>query len=335
QTEAFPNIQNKLNPISKLKEHAYFKTLASNYNEPLYKTEEGLKSLQVALSPLAIARLQKTILHFLLHGKLNIKDSAWRIAVIERDVPCSIMAITDLQMQLKNLFALKNELFSTEINLTVIRSNEFLRAQLQQLDLKKHFKSIEFVSLENINTGNKEYDLLLDISVLQRPGFTESPAIKSKNKATIRTSHHIHKDRSFITADLIKYNGLVNYNPQNPEYSVFDLHTIHSLRYFLQTVFRKNTFREGQLEILNKALQTDSVIGLLPTGGGKSLTYQLAALLQPGICLVIDPIKSLMKDQFDNLKKNHIDACNYINSSLKTREERERETAKLSKGEML
>lgn len=335
QTEAFPNIQSKLNPISKLKEHVYFKTLADNYKEPLYKTEEGLKALQMALSPLAIARLQKTILHFLLHGKLNVKDSAWKIAVIERDVPCSIVAITDLQMQLKNLFALKNESFATNINLTVIRSNEFSRAQLNQLDLNKHLKSIEFESLENINTGNKEYDLLLDISVLQRPGFTESPAIKSKNKAIIRTSHHIHYDRSFITADLIKYNALVNYNPQNPEYSVFDLHTIHSLRYFLQTVFRKNTFREGQLEILNKALQTDSVIGLLPTGGGKSLTYQLAALLQPGVCLVIDPIKSLMKDQFDNLKKNHIDACNYINSSLKTREERERQTAKLSKGEML
>ncbi|HOX84202.1 MAG TPA: DEAD/DEAH box helicase, partial [Chryseolinea sp.] len=244
--------------------------------------------------------------------------------------------LADLQMQLKNLFALKSESFVPEINLTVIRSNEFVSAKLNQQDFSNYFKSVEFLPLKNFNTGNKEYDLLLDVSVLQRPGFSDSGfSIKHKNKAVIRTSHHIHTDRNFITADLIKYSPLVNYNPQNPEYSVFNLQTIHALRYFLQTVFRKNTFREGQLEILNKALQMDSVIGLLPTGGGKSLTYQLAALLQPGVCLVIDPIKSLMKDQFTNLQKNHIDACNYINSSLKTREERERETAKLSGGEML
>ena len=82
-------------------------------------------------------------------------------------------------------------------------------------------------------------------------------------------------------------------------------------------------------------MQGESVIGLLPTGGGKSLAYQLAAMLQPGICLVIDPIKSLMKDQHDNLKKNQIDACNFINSSLKTRVQKTKETSKLKNGEVL
>jgi len=51
-------------------------------------------------------------------------------------------------------------------------------------------------------------------------------------------------------------------------------------------MFRKREFRPGQLPILNKALQIKGVIGLLPTGGGKSLTYQLAAMLQPGVTLL-------------------------------------------------
>lgn len=50
------------------------------------------------------------------------------------------------------------------------------------------------------------------------------------------------------------------------------------LRKLLQDIFRKLDFRAGQLPILNRAVQLRSVIGLLPTGGGKSLTYQLAAL---------------------------------------------------------
>ena len=80
--------------------------------------------------------------------------------------------------------------------------------------------------------------------------------------------------------------------------------------------FRKEDFRPGQLPILSRAIQNQSVIGLLPTGGGKSLTYQLAAFLQPGISLIIDPLVSLMKDQYDGLINAGIDCCTYINSQV-------------------
>lgn len=92
----------------------------------------------------------------------------------------------------------------------------------------------------------------------------------------------------------------------------------------MQLLFRKENFRPGQLPILSRALQNKSVIGLLPTGGGKSLTYQLAAFLQPGISLVIDPLVSLMKDQYDGLINAGIDCCTYINSQVAdSRAERE------------
>ena len=70
------------------------------------------------------------------------------------------------------------------------------------------------------------------------------------------------------------------------------------------------------MPILSRALQLKSVIGLLPTGGGKSLTYQLAAMLQPAVTLVVDPLKGLMKDQYDGLKKAGIDCISYINSDI-------------------
>src|SRR5690606_31106823 len=97
------------------------------------------------------------------------------------------------------------------------------------------------------------------------------------------------------------------------------------LKYFLQLLFRKEDFRQGQLPILNRALQNKSVIGLLPTGGGKSLTYQLAAMLQPGVTLIIDPLRSLMKDQYDGLMNVGIDTCTFINSTLSAQERNERE----------
>jgi ATP-dependent DNA helicase RecQ len=86
-----------------------------------------------------------------------------------------------------------------------------------------------------------------------------------------------------------------------------------SLLYFLQNIFKKSRFRPGQEAIINKAIQINDVIGLLPTGGGKSLTYQLCALLQPGVTVVIDPINSLMKDQYDKLRQNGIDKTAFIN----------------------
>lgn len=106
--------------------------------------------------------------------------------------------------------------------------------------------------------------------------------------------------------------------------------TARHLRFFLQNLFRKDDFRPGQLPILNRALQNRSVIGLLPTGGGKSLTYQFAGMMQPGIVLVVDPLRSLMKNQVDGLKQNGITACVYINSSLTSKEKKDAEAMSIS-----
>jgi RecQ family ATP-dependent DNA helicase len=82
-----------------------------------------------------------------------------------------------------------------------------------------------------------------------------------------------------------------------------------ALDHLLHNVFRKRRFREGQVEILRRALTLRPVVGLLPTSAGKSLCFQLASLVQPGFTLVVDPLRSLMIDQKENLEALGIHRC--------------------------
>ena len=97
-----------------------------------------------------------------------------------------------------------------------------------------------------------------------------------------------------------------------------------ALKFLLNNLFRNSSFRPGQEAIINRALLGKDVIGLLPTGGGKSLTFQLCALLHPGVTIVVDPINSLMKDQYDKLLMNGISNATFINSFNDKEERAER-----------
>jgi ATP-dependent DNA helicase RecQ len=91
----------------------------------------------------------------------------------------------------------------------------------------------------------------------------------------------------------------------------------------LKEHFGFTSFRPLQEEIIRDALAGRDVVALLPTGGGKSLCFQLPALAHSGLTVVVSPLIALMKDQVDALQANGI-AATFLNSSLSTQESQAR-----------
>ena len=103
----------------------------------------------------------------------------------------------------------------------------------------------------------------------------------------------------------------------------------HSLEEALKHFFGYDTFRLEQQQIIEEVLQNRDLLIIMPTGGGKSLCFQLPALLKPGLTVVVSPLIALMQDQVDALQDNGIGAT-FLNSSLNWEEVRSREAAILN-----
>ncbi len=87
----------------------------------------------------------------------------------------------------------------------------------------------------------------------------------------------------------------------------------------LKVVFGYDSFRPGQESVINAVLEGRDILAVMPTGAGKSLCYQVPAMLLSGITLVISPLISLMQDQVKALNEAGVDAA-FINSSLSEKE---------------
>ncbi|MCE1644911.1 DEAD/DEAH box helicase, partial [Enterobacter hormaechei] len=92
------------------------------------------------------------------------------------------------------------------------------------------------------------------------------------------------------------------------------INTISLAEQVLRKTFGYLQFRSGQQQVIDTILEGRDCLVIMPTGGGKSLCYQIPALVQEGVTLVVSPLISLMKDQVDQLRANGV-AADCLNST--------------------
>lgn len=284
----------------------YLATLKANFGKKL--SGSWLDTLQIVLAPLAIARVERMMVEAMMAGILRTDAEKWNIAIIERDVPCAAIAITDLKEKYEQICSLagSDETFPP-INLCIVSTEEFKNSPLH---------------LGNTITTNMpeaHFDLCMDVSMFLRDNIDAlSLNVDADIVYLIRSSHYSKRERTVCTAENIQYPPLVQKDGTGSYVIIKEREEI--LTYFLRDIFRKPSFRPGQLPILSHALADKTTIGLLPTGGGKSLTYQLSCILQPGVSIIVDPLVSLMVDQVRGLREARIDACDCVNSGMDAKE---------------
>ncbi|MEO6454538.1 MAG: DEAD/DEAH box helicase, partial [Ginsengibacter sp.] len=95
---------------------------------------------------------------------------------------------------------------------------------------------------------------------------------------------------------------------------------MQSPQHILKTIFGYDDYRHNQKEIIEHVLNGKDAVVLMPTGGGKSLCYQVPALCLDGVTIVVSPLIALMKDQVDALVVNGVKAA-FLNSTLSSGEQ--------------
>jgi ATP-dependent DNA helicase RecQ len=255
----------------------------TNFNLSFSEISEEIKKTK--LLPTAIIRFQVLILELLECGKINLDDDKWIFEVKNQDINgYENHAIEDLFEWFYHLLKLQ----------------------------KVPFKEPQF-EVNNVQNFSNSNCLKIDFSIFQR--WTDEYML-NEDVIFVRTEyldlfHNTNKNK----LDRINYFKLSTTNKF--EYKLIfneESDDLENLEFFLKNIFEYDKFNNGQISILQNILENNTTIGLLPTGGGKSLTYQLACLLQPCISFVVCPIKSLMYDQIKDLETAYIQNIESINS---------------------
>ncbi len=178
-------------------------------------------------------------------------------------------------------------------------------------------------NIRYLDAPNGSYDITLSHGFLLDAGHSgniEKTFFPNRHANFVCLRHAIgfRTERSLEWCEPLHYNladverAITSQNDAESEPMPQEKH--EALLFFLQHVFRKRDFWDGQLRVIARLLQGKASIVLLPTGGGKSLTYQLSGLLLPGMTIIIDPLISLMTDQTENLQAAGIDLVGSVSS---------------------
>lgn len=263
-------------------------------------------------TPAMVTRIQLALLYAIEQGILGLGADRWELRVVERDIEAASVAISDF----RDLFTHAEELYGTAIWPKAVAFSTLVDGRIESTILGRNEGEPEVVDYLDLDVSAcQSYLLEPEAPTEFYPEWGKRPLLD------IRVAN-IHRLVSPPTAPGVTATMVPNVQP-------------NVLRYFLQTVFRKNDFREGQFEAIARTLGRKDSIVLLPTGAGKSLIYQLAGLLSPGVTMIVDPIISLIEDQIYNLRRYGIDRAVGISSLIEDPKERHEALQAFGRGDFL
>ncbi|MCR5454754.1 MAG: DEAD/DEAH box helicase [Bacteroidales bacterium] len=320
----------------------YFDIVRDNYNSPLYKTEDGIEALQIALTPLAIARIQKVVLEAINSGALSLEARTWHIGVIERDVPCAFLAFEDLKQHFNKLFVLENNGRKFPfVKLEIFHTEEFANTELNLLYQGSRDDISEFNPLT-------AFDLLIDISILRRSSALDTaPRTIAAKYAVIRSSHAPAADTHLMYNAYMHYDINIEHKAKDANYDADDedldddddmpaySEQEDAMLYFLKNIFAKNAFLDGQAATIAQLLNGNNVLHVSAPGTGKSLIMLYAAMMKPAYSFILPPTIAVMKTQFQDLRRRKIDIDYYINPVLQNSYDRSMAVKEVTKGSSL
>lgn len=224
-----------------------------------------------------------------------------------------------IELLLNGKISLDDKCWEFNINVDkelLINAYEDLKLWIIKL-LKLRKIDIDFPVL---NIVNDYHSINIDIDIYKRynDDFNKNP-----NTIYCRTDYFDDKNYFKLESD-----DSINYNLAN------SLEEKQILEWFLYNIFGWKAFKPGQLGIISRMLNLRTTIGVLPTGSGKSLCYQFSALLQPSSTIIVCPLVSLIKDQYDSMRAMQITNIQKIDST-NTGEEKEQILKQLSNGKSI
>jgi len=254
---------------------------------PSEHSKQNVAANYLFLLPSLITRIEFVLAYFLLRENL-LQSKTLTIGIVERDLQCAewgFLSLYDHLQRLSSLYGLG--LSMPQINVRVVRNGRYKFGDLSSLrdTLAQWGCTFEDTYSEEFDNA----DLVLDVAI--KANFLTPPLHEGyRNIAALRSCY--------------PHNSPVRFSYLSPPRPVrIDEDTPKVLETFLQDFFRKYALRPGQFPIIRNILSQKSTIGLLPTSAGKSICYQMAALLTPGTTIVVDPIVALMDDQAQGLKE--------------------------------
>lgn len=170
--------------------------------------------------------------------------------------------------------------------------------------------------------------LFVDINIFER---WNDRHLATKNSIIVRNDYFEDNQKNYFE---INYDETIDYKLDENNKDDIEL-----LEWFLNNIFRlgdNNEYiklRDGQAPIIVNVLNRNDTLGILPTGTGKSLCYQLPAMLQPCVSFAVCPLKSLIIDQYDSMKRQHITNIDFIVSGNVN--DKERSLENISRGKAI